>query len=116
MKKVLILLVIASSFLTSCYYNNEEDLYPTPATNDTTIAKYSTDVQPIISANCAISGCHVTGATFPDFTTYQGVFNNRARIRIRINDAGNPMPRARLMSVNNRTIVNRWIDAGAPNN
>jgi hypothetical protein len=46
--------------LSSCYYDNEEDLYG--ITCDTTAVSYSADIWPIIETNCQ-TGCHAPGGS-----------------------------------------------------
>lgn len=36
-------------------------------------ATWTSGVAPIIASHCAISGCHESGASMGDYTTYQGV-------------------------------------------
>jgi hypothetical protein len=55
MKNILIILALA--MLSSCYYDNEETLYPdTGAECDTTNVTYSGTIWPVINSNCV--GCH----------------------------------------------------------
>ena len=48
----------------SCYYDNREDLLanqPQDSCNTTDVS-FSAEIQPIISDNCAIPGCHNAGS------------------------------------------------------
>ena len=58
----------------SCYYDKESDLYPA-STCDTASVKYSTTIQPIVQAQCSISGCHAgaNAAGGIALTSYEGV-------------------------------------------
>jgi len=57
MKKFLILLGIFAFSLQSCYYDNEEELYPQYSIDcKTTNVSFSNDVQKIIDSRCI--GCH----------------------------------------------------------
>lgn len=62
--------------VSSCYRDNKEDIYQnTTNTCNTTDVFYSSIIEPIMTASCAISGCH-TGtppAGSLDLSTYQGV-------------------------------------------
>ncbi|MEQ8625312.1 MAG: hypothetical protein RJQ00_00225 [Vicingaceae bacterium] len=116
MKLILQLLFIC--LLTSCYYDNEEELYPNAPECDTTVVTFSVDVQPIISASCAISGCHVAGGTGSgNFQTYSGIkskvdvgsFMNRVIVQ------QNMPPNGDLSSCELEQLK-IWIDEGAPNN
>ncbi len=58
MKKTRLMLAL-SMLLGGCYYDNEEELYPSPTTSggDTTVVvKYSSDIEPLINQHCY--GCH----------------------------------------------------------
>jgi len=65
----LIMIVIGAQ---SCYYDNEEELYPFESENCDTLSviTYQNKVEAIIQNNCAISGCHTgvspTGGLFLD--------------------------------------------------
>jgi len=58
MKKALFFLSLPISlfFVSSCYYDNEETLYPKPVACDTADVRFSTTIAPILQANC--NGCH----------------------------------------------------------
>ena len=66
MKKILLPFLICSSIVgvltmvESCYYDNEVDLYTTPATTtcDTSTAKFAAFMSPLMTAQCATSNCH----------------------------------------------------------
>ncbi len=108
----LVMLVFAG-----CYYDNEEELYPSPAspTNipDTVVVSYSATIAPMIATNCT---CHSVGQS-PNLTTYQGVYNNRGVVKSRaVNGTPKWMPAAGPMSQANRDSLAKWIDSGAPNN
>jgi hypothetical protein len=115
MKKLFIVL-ICTAFLTSCYYDKEEELYPNTSTTSPVVVSYNTDVKPLMIQNCATPGCHVSGGAPPNLSTYTGLFGSRTIVKSRANSASNPMPSSGLMSVANRNLLNSWIDAGAPNN
>ncbi len=57
-KLLIILMVFAmiSITLSSCYYDNEEELYPSTANCVTENMSYANDVWPVINASC--TGCH----------------------------------------------------------
>lgn len=115
--KKLIYLLLGLLLLGSCYYDNEEELYPSSGVTDTAAVSYSATIQPMIAQNCAISGCHTANAQMPDLSSYAGVFANRDRVKARAVDASpSPMPASGLMSAANTNKLARWIDAGALNN
>ncbi|MDB5139801.1 MAG: hypothetical protein JWR12_1717 [Mucilaginibacter sp.] len=72
MKRLLIftgLFCLIAALLTGCY---KDVNLPTPA-NDPNgppqQVSYKTDIAPLFSTNCALSGCHVAGSQKPDLET-----------------------------------------------
>ncbi len=55
-KATLITGIAAIALLSSCYYDNVEELYPQSPDCDTTNISYATDIFPVIDANCI--ACH----------------------------------------------------------
>src|SRR5690606_3485566 len=53
-------ILLGGIFLSGCYYDNEEELYPFSNLNCDTLSviTYSNTIQAIANTNCAISGCH----------------------------------------------------------
>ena len=58
--KLILLILVIVGMIQSCYYDNEEELYPVPSPCDTTNVTYTQSVWPIISNNC--TNCH-SGST-----------------------------------------------------
>ena len=59
MKKLLFPFVVGlmlASILTGCYYDNEEDLYGTPGSCDTSNVTYSSTINPVLQQKC--TSCH----------------------------------------------------------
>jgi hypothetical protein len=107
-------------FFVSCYYDNEEALYPQLNTScDTTNVTYSGTIVPILSNNCY--SCHSTAnAAFGGnirLDTYADVNANAARIVPAIKQTGpKPMPpngKLKTCSINQFDI---WVRNGMPNN
>lgn len=105
-------------FLSSCYYDNEEDLYPQNIPCDTSQVTYSMHIEPIISASCATSSCHVPGgAGNGNFQNYEGVklkvenasFMNRVIVE-------QNMPPNGDLSACEIELLKVWLRNGAPNN
>jgi len=84
---------------------------------DSLQVKYSVHIQPVIQSQCAISGCHTSGASMGDFTTYSGVkakvdngsFENRVLTLSNMPPVG-PLPDS------TKKKIDCWLKAGAPNN
>jgi hypothetical protein len=80
-------------------------------------AKFSTDVQPIINASCAInSGCHATGSVNSGgpLTDYNKIFAKKAEIKFQIETG--QMPKTGSLTADQKNKIICWINSGAPNN
>jgi mono/diheme cytochrome c family protein len=105
--------------LSSCYYDNEEDLYPGSTSCDTSNVTYSNSVAPVFAANC--NSCHSSGSPSGNIITdnYTSVKANISRIRGAVNHQsgysqmpqnGSKLPTCEL------TKIDVWINQGMPNN
>lgn len=102
---------------TACFYDNELDLYGAQ-TCDTTAVSYSLDIRPILDANCIT--CHAPGGeqevapllTYEDVKKYTGDRN----IVDRTSGTTVLMPPTGKMSDCNVSLIESWVNAGAPNN
>lgn len=118
---LLISILILSISLNSCYYDNEEELYPEGYACDTTNITYATVVAPILTDYCI--GCHSgnapsAGITLDNYTDLQTVINS-GQFRGSINHESNfsAMPKnSPKLSDCNLAKINKWLDSGAPNN
>ncbi|MFZ6052768.1 hypothetical protein [Halocola ammonii] len=108
------------ALLSSCYYDNEEELYPFDNCNLPQEVSYAADVEPIISGSCAVSGCHITGGEGNGvFDSYQsikekydnGTFQNRV---LQVGDMAGPSY-GNLSDCEVETL-RKWVEQGAPNN
>jgi hypothetical protein len=115
--KKIMMIISSLALFSGCYYDISEELYPEgSATNcDTSVSGYSAKIAPLMTANCAISGCHVPGAQTPDLSTYANVAANAAAVKQRaviIKD----MPPAGPLAPCDVFALQRWIDNGANDN
>ncbi|MDO9000816.1 MAG: hypothetical protein Q7W45_13695 [Bacteroidota bacterium] len=80
--------------------------------------KYASHIQPIITKNCAISGCHISGFSSGDFTSYAGL-NTKVvpgKFKLRVFDSpNNPMPPSGQLPQAQLDSIKCWLDRGAPN-
>lgn len=107
--------------LSSCYKDNEEDLYKNYYSQnqcDTSNVSFASDIMPIIQGNCATTGCHVQGGAGPGiFVNYNGLMEkvNSGTFEQRVLIDKN-MPPAAPLSVCQQNLIRAWLNAGAPNN
>lgn len=106
--------------LSSCYYDNEEALYPVrPGTSscDTANPTYAATIQPIIQNNC--QGCHSGSAPSGnlDLTTFNNVVsavNNNHLFGHIVGTSYSMMPPSGSLSECNINEFNSWINKGMP--
>lgn len=125
MKNLLIILALA--LLSSCYYDNEEVLYPDSGSQcDTSNVTYSGTIWPIINSNC--TGCH-SGST-PQYNIHLEDYPTiSAAAAIPAGQPGSlygaishhpenfPMPKNEAPLTDCKILqVKVWIDAGALDN
>lgn len=110
MKKTLLLIVGAAVFMVSCESKTYADIAP-PVANPT----YDANVKPIVDANCATSGCHSEGATFPPLTNYAEVKDaaQNGQFLCKINaTCGGVMPPSGKLDQGTVDIINKWAQQG----
>jgi predicted CXXCH cytochrome family protein len=116
---VLFLLFFALSVPFSCYYDNEEELYGVQnGVCDTATVKYSTFIKPLMDNQCV--SCHSATGSQSDYVldTYEAVKISATdgALVLRTNDTGSPMPQSGLLPACDRSKIEAWVKAGAPNN
>ncbi len=124
-RHVFIFLVIVLFFMWSCYYDNEEYLYPLLENNcDTTNVTFSSSVKPILEQHCFSCHSNSTAAFFGDNIKLEDYTDAKLRA-----DEGSlygavahlgsysPMPKgAQKIGDCKISVIRIWADAGAPNN
>lgn len=105
----------------SCYYDNEEDLYPNPPECDSINVSYSEDVWPIIATNC--TSCHSGGAPAGNvyLDNYDNIVvaadNGSLMGTIKHENGYSPMPKGGgMLSECSIATIQRWVDDGTPDN
>jgi hypothetical protein len=108
--------VMALLLLFSCYKDNEEELYGNTNCNTAEVS-FSKDIQPLVQAECATSGCHVQGGNGIIFENYQNVKDkvDKGSLKNRVVVLKDMPPNSSLSSCQ-IAHVEAWINAGAPNN
>ncbi|MFC2125150.1 hypothetical protein ACFLU5_10085 [Bacteroidota bacterium] len=113
-KKTLLIYLLFLFVIQSCYYDNEEELYPDLPSCDTTDVNFSMVIQPIFNTNCATSGCHIPGTGRTDLSTYSGikaiVDDGRLEDRVIIQ---RDMPPSGPLSSCEIKLIEAWIENGA---
>jgi hypothetical protein len=114
MKNVFFVLIItAGVFTVACQHDT-----PPPCTAET--INYAKQIQPILTSNCAYSGCHdgVTRAKGVQLTDYSNVKkyvtgNNAGKLYQTITaTGGRRMPPSGALPQEDITLIKKWIDQG----
>lgn len=109
--------------LSSCYYDNAEDLLGSN-TCDTTAVSYVNDVLPILQSSCLV--CHSTasaaslgaGIALEGYDNISTYVSNGGLVGVIDHLAGwSPMPKsAPQLPACERALIRNWVDQGALNN
>ncbi len=119
LKVRMIPLYVFLASLTSCYYDNEETLYPVSVC-DTVSPAFSTVITPIIASNC--QGCHSGSAPSAglSLTTYaqiqSAVQSKNLMDHVMQTNGYSLMPPSGMLSNCKIDQLNTWISGGMPNN
>ncbi len=118
---ILFIGLLCLSLFQSCYYDNEEDLYPSPPPCDTVNVSYADAVWPVISSSC--TSCHSGigaggGVQLSNHTEIADAAINGRLLGVIRHDAGfSPMPKdAAQLSDCNIKKLEAWAADGAPDN
>jgi hypothetical protein len=124
MKKISFIFVIALFITFSCYYDNEDDLYPVSDFNkcDTTGIIFSTHIMPAIQSKC--NNCH-SNALAPslgghiELENYENikysVDDGSFTGSINYNNGFSPMPPENKLDDCTISKIEAWINKGAIN-
>lgn len=121
--KIFATVVLSALLLSACYNDKADKLYPVAGGCDTTHATYAAVVRPVISSNCAYSGCHAgsgasAGINLETVAGLQSIAASGDLIGTITHASGHsPMPknRARLPDCD-ISQISAWVNAGAQNN
>jgi hypothetical protein len=118
MKTKLILITVCSSvFFFSCNKSSTTPPSGGGGSVDCNTVKFSSSVLPLITSKCATAGCHdAASSNGPGpLISYASIFASRNSILSAV--TANRMPQGGPpLSSQEKSILNCWIDAGAPNN
>ena len=103
--------IIISSQLISC---KKDTVSPTC---DGTNSTYTSNIKTIIDNNCLSSGCHGSGSSNGDFTTYEGLktYCDNGKFQSQVLD-NQTMPKGSSLSSDQLNKIQCWIDNGYPKN
>jgi hypothetical protein len=114
-------LLVAMIWLSACYYDKEDELYPASGGCDTTNVTYAATMAPLMQTHC--NSCHSAGAASGNIVTatYEGLksiaINGKLYGSISHSPGFSAMPKGgnKLPDCDLKKI-NAWINAGSPNN
>ena len=111
----LCLIVFTLGFFYACTKDTAPTVQSTTGDCNTTPKSFSIDVNPVIQASCASSGCHGAGSTNGPgaLLTYSQIFNARTSIRSAVSSGR--MPKNASLSVSEKAKILCWIDDGSKN-
>lgn len=122
MKKTIIIFLIVTTIVSSCYRDIEEKLYPANGNCDVATVTFSATVVPMLQSNGCL-GCHSGGApsgniSLDGYNNVKVVAQNGKLFGAISHSPGfSPMPQGgNKMSTCNINKIKAWIDAGIPNN
>lgn len=75
---------------------------------------YANDIKPIITTNCATTGCHGAGTGSRDWTDFTKLKANASDVKTRT--ANHTMPPETPLSQSEIDLIGCWVDDGALNN
>ena len=124
MKRLLTFSIIAAGlmYMSSCYYDKANIIYPSAGTCDTTAVKYSTFINPTLNTYC--NGCHGgsaamgAGIVLDNYTSVKTyVTNSKLLGSIQQNGTASAMPKGgSKLDACTLNKFDAWIKSGAPNN
>ncbi len=118
------ILTLTVALVASCYNDSKEHLYQNFSTTgcDTTSGiNYSENIAPILSANCALSGCHVgsspqSGLDLSNYNDVRQVARSGQLVGRITGTMGSIMPPTGALPPDLINQIETWVDAGACDN
>lgn len=109
----------AVALMFSCGSEDEDDITPKPSEDrcEDNNATLSGSVGTIISTNCAISGCHVSGTDRVDLTVKANIIQNATLIRTYTESGFMPEASSgRTLTQAQKDDIFCWVENGAQDN
>lgn len=116
-------ILILLAFFSSCEYNKEEQPLPVGGVNpcDTAVVSFVSDIEPILTSQCATSGCHDGTGDDPNLST--NIYNQLApsisdgKFKSKVLDARTMPPSSEPpLSAANYQKIKCWFENGHLNN
>jgi len=111
--------IVVMIFVSSCYYDNAEELYPSEPCNTANVT-YSGDIQPLVDSRC--NSCHSAatksgGVDLEGYTALK-VYVDNGKFLSSVTHDGNAstMPPGDKLIDCSINKIQQWINDGAPNN
>ena len=104
------------TFLSGCYYDKAEILYPDTVDCSTLNARFATQIAPLVETRCAIPGCHdaSSGNKGGPFTNYTQIQAKATTIKAQVQSGA--MPEGSSLTAAEIQLITCWVNSGAPNN
>lgn len=105
-------LLILGFYFSGCVYRHFEQ--PVPVCNPDVKVSFESTVQPILTTNCAVDGCHNgTNPAVPTLVTFQQVKDNAEDISLQISKGVMPPTGAAPLSARDLAEITCWVNQGA---
>jgi len=113
--------IIAVSIIIACSY----DQLPEPTVSDqceVLLPTYNEDIEELMERTCAYEGCHITGFSSGDFSSYSGTtpfitaIQNRALSRQDMPPDYAPDGKPKSLTDEEQELLECWISNGFPEN
>ena len=121
--RLVIISILALLFTSACYYDNEEDLFPTLSDEcDTSLVSYSIDVRPVLESNCYACHSNLNSASLGSnikLEDFSDVANQSSLILSAIKHESDvsPMPKGSAQLIRcSQMKIEAWVNQGNPEN
>jgi hypothetical protein len=120
--RIIVTFVTIYIFTASCYYRNEEELYPEPVACDTLNITFSGTIKPLLANNCLKCHSNALAAVNADnirLEDYADVNNMAPSISGAINRTGSFSPMPKNEAKLNACLIKQfdiWLNSGSPDN
>lgn len=111
--RIILIVIFSSAVISSCYYDNEEELYPKAPLPDSLKVTYGSHIKDIMTTYCTSSGCHSVTGGASALTTYGSVkkMADNGKLEDRVLLQQNMPPSAPLPK-HEQDLLKRWLETG----